>query len=246
MRGTYTTQRYAAMPMETRGAVAEYADGRLTVWCSTQLPHILRTMLGTVLEIRESDIRVIAPDVGGGFGCKAELYPEEFLVAGLAMRLGRPVRYLEDRSEHLVATGHARDMVIDLEAATASNGRDPRHSRVDHPGPRLGGDLPTGLRHGVHGARIAHRAVPHRRAGGPGPLCRHEQDAGGRLPRIRHPGGGLRRGASRRQDRRETGADRLELRRRMLLRPTSFPTRRPRARSSIRAATWPLSRGSSS
>ena len=122
VRGTYTIQRHGAMPMETRGSVAEYADGRLTLWSSTQLPHILRTMLSTVLRLPESDIRVIAPDVGGAFGCKAELYPEEFLVAALARRLGRPVRYIEDRAEHAVATCHARDMVIDLEAAVAGDG----------------------------------------------------------------------------------------------------------------------------
>ena len=62
-------------------------------------------------------MRVIAPDLGGGFGVKAEIYPEEFLVSWLAIRLGRPVRFIEDRIEHMVAAGHSRDMVIDLEAA---------------------------------------------------------------------------------------------------------------------------------
>lgn len=121
--GSYSTQRYAAIPMETRGVLAEYSAERLTVWSSTQLPHILRTMLAKVLSISESDIRVIAPDVGGGFGCKAELYPEEFLACVLAIQLRRPVRYIEDRSEHLLSTGQARDITVDLEAAVAADGK---------------------------------------------------------------------------------------------------------------------------
>jgi len=82
----------------------------------------MRTVIPHVLPIAESRVRVIAPDVGGGFGCKWHLYPEEFLVCWLAMRLGRPVRWIEDRAEHLVATCHARDTVYELEAATDERG----------------------------------------------------------------------------------------------------------------------------
>ncbi len=121
--GVYTTQRYAAAPMETRGTLAEFADGRLTVWTTTQWPHICRSMLAHVLPLAERDIRVIAPDIGGGFGCKAEIYPEDFLVCWAAMRLGRPVRYVEDRAEHLVASAQARDMAITLQAAVEEDGR---------------------------------------------------------------------------------------------------------------------------
>jgi carbon-monoxide dehydrogenase large subunit len=131
--GRYVTQRYSAVPMETRGTLARWEDGRLTVWTTTQFPHICRTLLSHVLSVPESCIRVVAPDMGGGFGCKAEIYPEDFLVCWLARDLGRPVRYIEDRAEHLVATGQARDMVIDLEAAVDADGRlEALRGTVDH------------------------------------------------------------------------------------------------------------------
>jgi carbon-monoxide dehydrogenase large subunit len=123
VRGRYTIQRYAAIPMETRGCVAEFRDGRLTLWATTQFPHVARTVLSWLLPLSERDIRVVAPDIGGGFGCKAEFYPEDAVVAWLAMRLGRPVRFVEDRSEHMVAAAHARDMVVELEAAVEDDGR---------------------------------------------------------------------------------------------------------------------------
>ena len=121
--GRYEIGRHTGVPMETRGVAAEYRDGRLTVWTSTQFPHIARTMLSYCLPVDEADIRVIAPDVGGGFGVKAEFYPEEVTIPWLAMRLGRPVRWIEDRREHLIAACHARDLVVDLEAAVDGEGR---------------------------------------------------------------------------------------------------------------------------
>lgn len=122
-RGRYVIQRQAAVPMEPRGVVAQWSGDRLTVWSSTQMPHILRGILSRMLGLREGDIRVVAPDVGGGFGGKAQVYAEEYLVAWLARRLGRPVRWIEDRYEHMVSSVHARDMVIDLEAAFHDDGR---------------------------------------------------------------------------------------------------------------------------
>ncbi len=113
--GRYETGRHTGVPIETRGTAAEYREGRLTVWTSTQFPHIARTMLSYCLPLDEADIRVVVPDVGGGFGVKAEFYPEEVTVPWLAMRLGRPVRWIEDRREHLTATCHARDLVLDLD-----------------------------------------------------------------------------------------------------------------------------------
>lgn len=121
--GRYEIGRHTGVPMETRGVAAEFRDGRLTVWTSTQFPHIARTMLSYCLPLAETDIRVIVPDVGGGFGVKAEFYVEEVTIAWLAMTLGRPVRWIEDRREHLVATCHARDLVLDLEAAVDHRGR---------------------------------------------------------------------------------------------------------------------------
>ncbi|RKT86895.1 carbon-monoxide dehydrogenase large subunit [Saccharopolyspora antimicrobica] len=120
--GTYTTHRYAAAPLEPRGVVAEYRDDRLTVWTSTQAAHLVRTMLADVLGLAERDVRVITPDVGGGFGQKNVIYPEEYLVPWLAMRLRRPVRWIEDRHEHLFTSSHARDMSIELSAAVRDDG----------------------------------------------------------------------------------------------------------------------------
>lgn len=121
--GRYVIQRQAAVAMEPRGVVARWSGDRLTVWSSTQLPHMLRGILARMLDMREGDIRVVAPDVGGGFGGKAQLYAEEYLIPWLALRLGRPVRWIEDRYEHMVSSCHSRDMVFDLEAAVDERGR---------------------------------------------------------------------------------------------------------------------------
>jgi aerobic carbon-monoxide dehydrogenase large subunit len=122
VKGSFTTHRHSGVPMETRGCVADYRDGRVTLWTSTQSPHIVRTTLSYMLPISERDIRVIAPDVGGGFGTKTHIYPEEVLACWLAMRLRRPVRWIEDRAEHLVASNHAREHTLELEAATDQDG----------------------------------------------------------------------------------------------------------------------------
>ncbi|GAA4617454.1 xanthine dehydrogenase family protein molybdopterin-binding subunit [Saccharopolyspora hordei] len=120
--GTFTTHRYAAAPLECRGVVAEHDGDRLTVWTSTQAAHLVRTMLARVLGLAERDIRVITPDVGGGFGQKNQVYPEEYLVPWLAVRLRRPVRWIEDRHEHLLTACHARDVRIELSAAVRDDG----------------------------------------------------------------------------------------------------------------------------
>jgi aerobic carbon-monoxide dehydrogenase large subunit len=123
VRNSVEIQRQAPVPLETRGVVAEWRDDRLTIWTSTQIPQIVRSVLAHVLGLPETDVRVVVPDVGGGFGGKAEVYPEECVVAWLAMRLGRPVRWIEDRYEHMIASCHARDMRISLEAAVSDDGR---------------------------------------------------------------------------------------------------------------------------
>ena len=120
--GRYATHRHSGVPMETRGCIAEFRDGRLTLWTSAQSPHIVRTTLSYLLPISERDIRVVAPDVGGGFGVKTHIYPEEVLVSWLAMRLGRPVRWIEDRAEHMVASNHAREHTLELQAAVEDDG----------------------------------------------------------------------------------------------------------------------------
>lgn len=115
-------QRHTAMPLETRGVVAHHDRGRLTVWTSTQVAHQERTILARMLGLPEHRIRVIAGDVGGGFGGKLHLYPEDVVVAWLATRLGRPVRWIEDRREHFLASSHAREQRQEMEAALAEDG----------------------------------------------------------------------------------------------------------------------------
>lgn len=123
VRRAYTTHRHGPVPMETRGVVAEDRRGQLTVYVSHQTPHILRTMLHYVLGIAERDLRVVVPTVGGAFGCKTHVYPEDVLVPWLARKLRRPVRWIEDRAEHMVATNHAREQLHEMEAAIDDDGR---------------------------------------------------------------------------------------------------------------------------
>jgi carbon-monoxide dehydrogenase large subunit len=119
------SNRASASPMETRGCLAtfERSTGQLTVWSATQSPTFLRMGLSEVLDHPHHLIRVIAPDVGGGFGPKMPTYPEEVVVAALARKLGRPVRWIEDRRENLLTMNHAKEQVIDLELATRADGR---------------------------------------------------------------------------------------------------------------------------
>ena len=125
VEGTFTMPRHAAAPLEGRAALAVYdADtGELTVWVSSQAPHLYRTVLAASLGIEENRIVVIVPDVGGGFGVKLHYYPEDVLVAEAAMRLGRPVRWIETRSENLAATVHARQQRVRARAAFDTDGR---------------------------------------------------------------------------------------------------------------------------
>ncbi len=121
---TFTQQRCAAAPLETRGVAATVdRTGVLTVWSSTQIPHLLRSGLAECLRLPESEVRVIAPDVGGAFGLKMQLFPEEVVVAVLALRLRRPVKWIEDRRENLMASAHARDDVVHVTLAATGDGR---------------------------------------------------------------------------------------------------------------------------
>jgi aerobic carbon-monoxide dehydrogenase large subunit len=110
--------------MECRGAVADLGrDGRLTLWSSTQTPHLAKRALAEFLDRDPDSIRVIAPDVGGGFGPKAIFYGEDALVALAAQRLKRPVKWIEDRREHFLATTQERDQYWSLEIALDPDGR---------------------------------------------------------------------------------------------------------------------------
>jgi aerobic carbon-monoxide dehydrogenase large subunit len=116
--------RCAGSPLEGRGILADVdrATDGLVVWASTQVPHLLRTGLAGVLGLPESRIRVIAPDVGGGFGPKMHMFAEDAAVCFLARRLGRPVKWVETRSENLMAGAHAREHVATLEVAARRDG----------------------------------------------------------------------------------------------------------------------------
>src|SRR5881296_1904316 len=123
-RATYYVHRYTGMPLETRGVAAAWdaGTGQLTLWSSTQWPHTLRDALRDVLRLPEHRIRVVAPDVGGGFGVKQEIYPEEIVLARLAMLLHSPVKWVETRREHLLTAAHAREQWHDVELAARRDG----------------------------------------------------------------------------------------------------------------------------
>ncbi|HEY1608364.1 MAG TPA: xanthine dehydrogenase family protein molybdopterin-binding subunit [Paraburkholderia sp.] len=117
--------RGGAHPMEGRGVVAHYEDHHrmLTVWSSTQMTHELQFTLAEVLGIPETRLRVIAPDVGGGFGAKYLVYPEELAVAAVAMHFRKPVKWIEDRGEHFVSAIQERDQYWDVEIAVTDDAR---------------------------------------------------------------------------------------------------------------------------
>ncbi len=118
-------QRCCAVSIECRGVVASGGpkSGALTVWSSTQVPHSVRRQIAAQLGLVEEGIRVIAPNVGGGFGPKVFVYPEEILVAYLTLQLDRPVKWIEDRSENFTSTAHGRDQIHDVELAFDKDGR---------------------------------------------------------------------------------------------------------------------------
>ncbi len=124
VRHRMTNQRLIPMAMEPRAVLADYQPGedRLTVWSSTQIPHLLRTQLAAMLRLPETRLRVVAPEVGGGFGSKLNVYPEEALAAYLARQLCRPVKWTETRRENFLATIHGRDQICEMEFAIGRDG----------------------------------------------------------------------------------------------------------------------------
>jgi len=125
LKEKYWQHRGGGHSIECRGAVAIHDDndGRLTLWTSTQMPHAAQRILCEMLGVDEEGVRVVTPDVGGGFGPKLVFYPEDVCVALGAMIIGRPVKWIEDRLEHFVATTQERDQYWDVEVAADADGR---------------------------------------------------------------------------------------------------------------------------
>ncbi len=124
MSERFHIQRYVGMPIEGRGVVAQWdrRDGTMTTWNSTQVSHFVQQGLAVALDLPPHKIRVIAPDLGGGFGTKASGYAEDVLVPVAAIRLGRPVKWVEDRREHMMSAAHARHQVHAIELAARRDG----------------------------------------------------------------------------------------------------------------------------
>ncbi len=121
---TFWSTRLAAVPMETRGFLASFDRGlgTLALWAPTQMPHKLRWELADTLGLREQDVRIILPDVGGGFGQKAQVYPEDVVGAAVSRHLGCPVKWVQDRQDDLMTSTHARDYRFDVDLAVSKEG----------------------------------------------------------------------------------------------------------------------------
>ncbi|HVH31479.1 MAG TPA: xanthine dehydrogenase family protein molybdopterin-binding subunit [bacterium] len=115
-------QRLVPSAMETRGVVAQFRAGELTIWTSTQIPHVVKTTVAETVRVAEHQVRVVAPEVGGGFGSKLDVYGEEALLAALAVALGRPVKWIETRQENFLATIHGRGQVSYVDVAANADG----------------------------------------------------------------------------------------------------------------------------
>jgi aerobic carbon-monoxide dehydrogenase large subunit len=124
VRARFVNQRLAPLPMEGNAALAEpdLDTGGLTLWASCQAPHYWRSGVAEPLGLKERQVRVVAPSVGGGFGAKIDVYPETLVVCALALRLGRAVRWVEERSENLLSMTHGRAQVHDVELGARRDG----------------------------------------------------------------------------------------------------------------------------
>ncbi|MGD9763953.1 MAG: xanthine dehydrogenase family protein molybdopterin-binding subunit, partial [Candidatus Binatia bacterium] len=124
VKGRFQMNRHCAAPMEGRAVLAFHdpVQKQMTVWTSTQMPHMVRTKIAESLDYPESKIRVIGPDVGGGFGLKCHIFPEELVLAILTRELGRPLKWVEDRRENLFGSYHAKDELCYAELALKKDG----------------------------------------------------------------------------------------------------------------------------
>ena len=121
-RERFSVQRFTAVPLEPRGFLAHWQDGRLTVFGAAKIAFPNRRMLAAMMGLPEDAIRMVVNDVGGGFGARGEFYPEDYLIPFAARHTGRPVRWIEDRRENLLACNHARDAEIELALACGRDG----------------------------------------------------------------------------------------------------------------------------
>ncbi len=167
VRGRFVNQRIVPNTMETRGALAHFEpwQERLTVWLSTQAPHLMRRELARLLDFPEHRLRVVAPDVGGAFGAKNNPYAEELLAAALSLRHRVPVKWIEERQEHMLATSHARAQTVEVSAGVRADGTlcalhyrlvadmGAYYHAITHVGPMMTAALMTGA------YRIAHAAT---------------------------------------------------------------------------------------
>jgi carbon-monoxide dehydrogenase large subunit len=124
-RRRFTTGRHTGVPLEPRGLVADFdpATRALTVWMSTQVPHMMQAVLADLFSLPEHRVRVIAPDVGGSFGIKIHVYQDELAAVALALRLGRPVKFVATRRESFLSDIHAREQAIEVEVAVDAGAR---------------------------------------------------------------------------------------------------------------------------
>jgi carbon-monoxide dehydrogenase large subunit len=123
LQRTFDNPRYSAAPMENRGVLAVPDGDGLVLWSATQIPHILQESLCELLGLDDDAVRVRCPDIGGGFGQKAHVFPEEIAVAWAALRLGAPVKWVEDRRENLLGSAHAREQRVRVRVAADADGR---------------------------------------------------------------------------------------------------------------------------
>jgi aerobic carbon-monoxide dehydrogenase large subunit len=121
-REQFKVQRHSALPMEPRGLVAQWHDGRLTLFGAAKVAFPNRRILARQMGLAEDAIRLVENDIGGSFGARGEFYPEDFLIPFAARFVGHPVKWIEDRREHLIATNHARDVSCTLEIACSRDG----------------------------------------------------------------------------------------------------------------------------
>jgi aerobic carbon-monoxide dehydrogenase large subunit len=121
-RESFRTQRLSAMPMETRGLLAQWDGGKLKVSGAAKLPFFNRRAMAQMMGLPEAAVDYLEFDVGGGFGARGEFYPEDFLVAYAARKLGRPIKWVEDRREHFMAIAHSRETECEIEMAFAADG----------------------------------------------------------------------------------------------------------------------------